>query len=144
MAGGANPAASLLDLMVMTRLQERVWSRDPVVEMLGPEQAEKVRETLDLLAADIWRIGQEYLTDAQMNDVRRLIEEWIEANPQRERVYAVRFDNFTQLRGGEAIRADLGGVGPLRVDRTRRPIRRTRPRSSPPGPSLLPSGCRCC
>ena len=111
MAGGANPAASLLDLMVMTRLQERVWSRDPVVKMLGPEQAEKVRETLDLLAADVWRIGEEYLTEAQMADVRRLIEEWIEANPQRERVYAVRFDDFTQLRGGEAIRADLEGSG---------------------------------
>ena len=111
MAGGANPAASLLDLMVMTRLQERVWSRDPVVEMLGPDQAEKVRDMLGELSADIWRTGEDYLTQAQMNDVRRLIDQWIENNPDRERVYAVRFDDFSQLRGGEAIRADLQGSG---------------------------------
>ena len=46
-----------------------------------------------------------------MADVRRLVEDWVEANPQRERVYAVRFDNFAQLRGGAAIRADLEGSG---------------------------------
>ena len=111
MAGGANPAASLLDLMVMTRLQHRVWQRDRFREMLGPEGAEKADRALRELAEDVWRIGRDYLTPMQVDDVERLVGEWVEANPDRERVYSVRFDNFTELRGGEALRADLEGSG---------------------------------
>ncbi len=111
MAGGANPAASLLDLMVMTRLQHRVWQRDRFREMLGPEGAEKADRALRELAEDMWRIGRDYLTPMQVDDVERLVGEWVEANPDRERVYSVRFDNFAQLRGGEALKASLQGSG---------------------------------
>jgi aminopeptidase N len=58
----------------------------------------KAEERMRKADADLWRLSSRLLSRQQQETLRSLIDEWIKANPQRELVSFVRFDEFTDLR----------------------------------------------
>lgn len=111
LAGGANPAAALVDLMVLTRLQQRVWERGTFFTDDHAPQGRGVIDAFDSMAENVWAIGSDYFTPAQREKLEKLIAQWLEENPERGRVASVRFDDFDNMRGGRALQSDLGGSG---------------------------------
>lgn len=111
LASGANPAASLLDLMSLTRLQERVWSRKRFAEMLGEANHRKFMDAAADMAEQMWAIGSDVMSSSQLASLEQTIDDWLEQNPERDRVSTVRFEDFTTLRGGAALKTEIEGTG---------------------------------
>lgn len=111
LASGANPAASLLDLMSLTRLQERVWSRKRFAEMLGEANHRKLMDAAADTAEEMWAIGSDVMSSSQLASLEQTIDDWLEQNPERDRVSTVRFADFTKLRGGAALKTEIEESG---------------------------------
>lgn len=96
-AVGPNPGVALLDTVVLVTLNRMVWEEywRPVV--FG-EPADLVIDTWKKLESDIWRIAATVLTQDQQQELRRLIREWRQHNPDQVAVNFIRFRDFGTSR----------------------------------------------
>lgn len=102
-ATGPNPDASLLDLLVLVSLQR--WAVGAHWAALGlPEGLEPGAEArLRIAEAALWKSASGVLSDAQQETLRSLIDAWITANPERQFVSFVRFEEFVDIRNQSTL-----------------------------------------
>ena len=95
-AAGPYPGVSLLDMVVMVTLNRLLWQNYWKPQEFG-EKGDSMLTTLKSLEGEIWVIAGKYLTDAQQRDLRDLIFEWREKNPDQLGVSYIRFSDFGSL-----------------------------------------------
>ena len=95
-ASGPHPGVALLDLLVLTTLNRMVWENYWRPEVYG-EAADTMVEVLHKLEENIWSITAKVLTEAQQRELRDLIQEWHERNPETKMVNFIRFGDFGKL-----------------------------------------------
>jgi hypothetical protein len=80
-----------------------------VPEFFGEEVGQGLVEAARILDEDIWAIAGEVLTPEQQADLRLLIAEWIEKNPNELNFWEVRFDGFSGQRAAELEKVEQTG-----------------------------------
>ena len=97
-AVGPNPEAGLLDLLVLIALQKSVFERHWIPEVWNEERGRIPLERLRKTEANLWERAAVLLSDSQRLTLRRLIDRWIEENPDKIVVELTRFDEFADNR----------------------------------------------
>lgn len=99
---GPNAVENLLDMLVfatLTRIElEGYW----VPQYLGDELGKGLLHAARGLEQDIWGLSGQVLTTDQQNDLRDMIRQWKDDNPDQHYFWFVRFSGFSGQRA-EAI-----------------------------------------
>jgi hypothetical protein len=90
---GPHPAPALLDLVVLTTLTRTVWEEYWRPQVFGPP-TDGMLTLLKNLEADIWSLCGKLLTPEQQGDLRDLIRQWHDQNPDKKYVNFIRFSDF--------------------------------------------------
>ncbi len=97
-AAGQYPAANLLDMIVHMSLMRYAVEKYWVPEVYR-KQGAGLKAVYERLEPRIWKISEIVLTREQQDQLRKLIQEWIEANPGQYYVSEVRLSNFVEMGG---------------------------------------------
>jgi hypothetical protein len=108
-AVGPNAVENMLDMVVLTSLTRHSVETYWVPEFFGEEVGQGLVEAARILDEDIWAIAGEVLTPEQQADLRLLIAEWIEKNPNELNFWEVRFDGFSGQRAAELEKVEQTG-----------------------------------
>jgi hypothetical protein len=100
----SNPVGSLFDMIVMVTLS-RIVVEDYLVGELDSEIWQPVLKAMLKSEADVWAVADKALDQDGQDQLRRLIMEWREANPEQVYVTHIRFSDFAFVRGGVASAA---------------------------------------
>jgi hypothetical protein len=104
-ASGPNPVNNALDLVVLASLSSIVANESWVEETYGA-RAKPVQETYHALESDAWQLLTGVLNDAQITQLRELIDRWRAQHPNVRDVAYVNFRDFASSVG-----APLAGGG---------------------------------
>ena len=88
-----HPGPALLDLVVLTTLTRMLWEEYWRPQVFGPS-ADAMVAVLKKLEADIWSLCGKLLTPEQQGDLRDLIRQWRDENPDKKYVNFIRFSDF--------------------------------------------------
>ena len=95
-AAGQYPAANLLDMIVHVSLMryavEKYW-----VPQVYHKQGACLKEVYERLEPRVWKMSEIVLTKPQQDQLRQLIQEWIQANPGQYYVSEVRLSDFVEM-----------------------------------------------
>jgi len=95
---GPNAVENLLDMLVfatLTRIEvQSYW----VPQYLGEELGAGLLHAATVLEQDIWTLSGQVLTVEQQNDLREMIRQWKEDNPDQHYFWFVRFSGFSGQR----------------------------------------------
>ncbi len=108
-AVGPNAVENMLDMVVLTSLTRHSVETYWVPDFFGEELGRGLVEASRTLDEDIWAIAGEVLTPEQQADLRLLIAEWIEKNPDDLNFWEVRFDGFSGQRAAELEKVEQSG-----------------------------------
>lgn len=97
-AAGPNPDIALLDLLVLVSLQRKTFERHWMPNVWGSSRSEKPLIRLISIEHELWRRSGSILSKDQKSVLRRLIDTWLENNPDRIVVELTRFDEFANAR----------------------------------------------
>lgn len=109
------PGISMLDMMVLASLTRVTWE-GYWLKHYG-ESAETVHRALQELEQTIWDFGSVYLSSAQTDALRDLVEEWSAAHPNAKGASFVRFSDFGGLSRKPALQTAVkkgGLLSPVR------------------------------
>jgi hypothetical protein len=95
---GPNWAANALDMVVLATLTRMVLEDTWVAETYG-ERARTVLEMHFHLEKQAWELAGAFLTEAQRERFRQIIEEWRRKNPQVRAVGFIHFNDFAKSLG---------------------------------------------
>jgi hypothetical protein len=98
LAIGQDPATSLLDMMVLTRLSRLMIDGYWTPNALTLEEGQELSDTYAALEVDIWDIGAELLSPDQVATLRELIDAWYRDNPNQTYPWYIRLDEFSDQR----------------------------------------------
>ena len=108
---GQNAVTNLLDMMTLTRLSRLVVESYWVPEVLGQELGAGFLQTFIDLEEDIWTVADDVLTQEQQRELRLLVDEWHEDNPEQTYPWYVRLSNFSGQRAASlAAVQQTGGM----------------------------------
>jgi hypothetical protein len=133
-ASGPNPIANALDMVVLATLSRMVMEDSWIAEQYG-DRALPLRDAHARLEPRAWALIDDVLTDTQKAQLKKVIEEWRERNPQVRAVAYIHFHDFAKAIGqptpGEARQPGsifgLLGLDPLSdLDPAVREITQTR------------------
>ncbi len=96
-AAGPNPVIAMLDMVVMVTLQRMIWEEFWYPNVLGDPAMAHV-EALRRLEDKIWAIAGRVFTPEQQDNLRQLIAEWRQTNPEQRIVSDIRFSNFREMQ----------------------------------------------
>jgi hypothetical protein len=96
-ATGQNPIVNALDLVVLSSIA-RMVSEDNVGQRFG-EAANPLLETIRRLETNAWTLVASVLKPEQQQELRELIQQWRQKNPNQRYIGAVRFREFAQAFG---------------------------------------------
>ncbi|HEY4645955.1 MAG TPA: hypothetical protein VIH25_06705 [Steroidobacteraceae bacterium] len=97
-ASGPNPVTNALDLVVLATLSRMVLEDTWVQEKYG-ERAIPIRDAHRRLEPRAWSLVSEILTEAQVQQLHKVIDDWRERNPQVRAVSYVHFKDFAKSIG---------------------------------------------
>jgi hypothetical protein len=97
-ATGPNPVTNALDMVVLATLSRMVMEDSWVNEKYG-ELANPVRDEHVRLEPHAWSLADEFLTEAQMQQLHGVIDEWRQSNPHVVAVGYVHFRDFAKSIG---------------------------------------------
>lgn len=97
-ASGPNPATNALDLVVLATLSRMVLEDTWVQETYG-ERAIPLRDAHRRLEPRAWSLVSELLTEAQLQQLHKVIEDWRGKNPQVRAVSYIHFKDFANSIG---------------------------------------------
>lgn len=97
-ASSPNPTVALADMITMVTLQRMVVESPVAVERFGEEHAGAMAELYREQEAKVWRIGTRAMSPKQQEELKNLIAEWREANPDATYVANVRLEDFARNR----------------------------------------------
>ncbi|MCE9619946.1 MAG: hypothetical protein K8R92_08550 [Planctomycetes bacterium] len=111
-AVGANPRVAMLDLLVLSALQQWTLAKEWPGYGIPTEVVKQVQQRLFSTRRDMVEKTQKYLSPIQLQELQRLIDAWIAANPHQEVVAFVRLSNFVGDRNRlpQADRELAGGL----------------------------------
>jgi hypothetical protein len=111
-ATGPAPEANLLDMVAFVDLAREAcrsrWSAD-----LHGERGAAVLAALEATSTDVWRLARALLSQEKEEELRRLVREWHEANPDLTEIAAVRLPAFSRVAGRVESRVDAAARGLL-------------------------------
>ena len=93
----------LLDMVTMVRLQHMLWAEKISQERYGDFASRMLAQRLASLEASIWNIAAKVLRTDQIDDLKQLIRQWRESNPNAQYVSFIRFQDFAPSRMKEAL-----------------------------------------
>jgi uncharacterized protein Yka (UPF0111/DUF47 family) len=96
-ATDARPEVGLLDMIVFVGLARGVFERH-WLPRFGPA-SHPILDVLRRSEQDLTKLVEKLASPAQVQRLRKLIDDWLAANPDRVRVAAVRFTEFSALVG---------------------------------------------
>ena len=96
-ATGPNPALNALDMLVLVTLS-RMVVEDYQVKVFG-DAALPLLETQRRLEADAWSMASGALKPPQQEELKALIQEWRQKNPDQRYIGAIRFKEFVTALG---------------------------------------------
>lgn len=108
-AVGPNAVENLLDMMVLTSLTRQELETYWVPEVLGDELGQGLLKTSRRLEDEIWDRSKRVLTPEQQNDLRILLKEWDEQNPDQHYFWGIRLAGFTDQRALDLQRVQESG-----------------------------------
>jgi hypothetical protein len=97
-AAGPDPAAALLDMVVLASLSRMVWQDYWQPEVFGQPAAVMV-SAFQEAEADIFSVAARFMTAGQLRELRDLIEAWHVSHPNQRAVDFIRFRDFGDLVG---------------------------------------------
>ena len=106
---GPNAVENLLDMLVLTALTRHSVEAYWAPTFLGEELGQGLVEASRTLEADIWEGAEIVLTPDQLEDMRALIAEWIEQNPDDINFWEARFGGFSGQRAAELEQVQQSG-----------------------------------
>jgi uncharacterized protein Yka (UPF0111/DUF47 family) len=119
---GPNPVENLLDMLVLATLTREQAERFWVPAIVGEKHGQDLLSATRALEDDIWSIADVVLTPAQQQDLRALILEWIEANPDQHYFWGIRLAGFSGQRAAELNQVVRSGGLLGEVRETRRTV----------------------
>jgi hypothetical protein len=108
-AVGPNAVENLLDMMVLASLTREEVETYWVPEYLGAELGQGLLKASRMLEEEIWEKTKRVLTPEQQKDLRTLIHEWNEQNPDQHYFWNIRFSGFTDQRAIDLQRVEETG-----------------------------------
>ena len=106
-AAGENPRLNAVDLVVLATLSRRVVENYWVGQRFG-NAALPLLETHRHLETNAWSLIAEVLTFEQRVELRDLIKEWVQQNPDQRYVGAVRLRDFMEVLGSKGLQQQAG------------------------------------
>jgi hypothetical protein len=97
-ATGPNPVTNALDMVVLATLSRMVMEDSWVTEKYG-ELANSIRDEHLRLEPGAWSLAAEFLNEAQMAQLREVIDQWRERNSHVVAVGYVHFRDFAKSIG---------------------------------------------
>jgi hypothetical protein len=122
---GPNPEANMLDMVVLVTLSRIVVEEYWVPKVFGDE-AKILVEVFRRQEADIWSIAAKVLTPPQQQELRDLIRQYRDRDPDRVFVEATRFGDFAGKMGESELAKAQEGTGFLGVKGVTREVSETR------------------
>lgn len=110
-AARPNPEVALLDLAVQVTVEREIYTRGAATEVFA-EHASILEEAYDRLDADVWALAARVFTEAQLDELRDAIEQWLVDNPNQRYLGFVQVDNFARFRQNSSL-GDVGSPGGL-------------------------------
>ena len=108
-ASGPDPGVALLDMVVLVTLSRIIWEEHWRPQVFG-DAAKVMVKGFQKLEADIWSIAERVLTQEEEEELRALILEWRQKNPEEIGVSFIRFNDFGKLQPDSAlVRASRAG-----------------------------------
>lgn len=104
-ASAQNPRIALVDMYVMISLQRALIERKIIPEYYGQESA-RLAETFDRSEQEIRGLAEKALTPEQIQEIDRLIADWLEKNPDRMYASYVRFSEFSAARQVSTVKLE--------------------------------------
>lgn len=99
---GQDAMTNLLDMMTLTMLSrlvvEEFWAPEIMTPAVGEELSDQFLQTYFDLENDIWSVADDVLTEEQQNELRILVREWRDENPEQLYPWYVRLSNFSGQR----------------------------------------------
>jgi hypothetical protein len=111
-AGGRNPAANFLDMVVFITLGRMIIEDQWVPKIYGPKFQPLLVAYRDL-EKEIWAMAAQVLSPAQQEALRTLIREWRAAHPKQYYFGNVRLNDFAALRGASPLAVEKETQGLL-------------------------------
>jgi hypothetical protein len=100
-AVGPNSVENLLDMLVLVSLTREEVETYWMPEVLGPELGQGLLKAARMLEEELWEGSSRVLTPEQQADLRALIHEWNERNPDQHYFWSIRFSGFSDQRAQE-------------------------------------------
>ena len=118
-AVGPNAVENLLDMIVLASLTRQEVETYWVPEVLGPELGQGLLNAARQLDEEIWDASSQVLTPEQQKDLRDLLYEWNEKNPNQHYFWSIRLGGFTDQRAVDLQEVEQTGGLLGEVARTR-------------------------
>ncbi|MBY0263565.1 MAG: hypothetical protein K2Q20_14560, partial [Phycisphaerales bacterium] len=134
-ATGPNPIVGVGDMITMVTLQRMLLQTPQTEATFGPERTAALVSAYQTQEAAAWRLGARVYDQAQLDQLRELISDWREANPDARYVAGIRLEDFARDRrlsiSTEPLKRDgllaLVGLDPLaNLDPALREVERSR------------------
>jgi|GEM_PF-3198230 len=122
---GPNPEVNMLDMVVFVTLTRIVVEEYWVPKVFGDE-AKILVEVFRSNEAEIWSIAGKVLTPQQQQELRVLIRQWRDRDPDRVYVEAARFGDFAWFMGESELAKAQEGSGFLGVKGVTREVSEAR------------------
>ncbi len=122
---GPNPEVDMLDMVVFVTLTRIVVEEYWVPKVFGDE-AKILVEVFRSNEAEIWSIAGKVLTPQQQQELRVLIRQWRDRDPDRVYVEAARFGDFAWFMGESELAKAQEGSGFLGVKGVTREVSEAR------------------
>ena len=97
LAVSPNPESTLLDMMVYGTLHRISLEEDWARKLYG-DAIDRLIPVMQVLEKEIWDIASGYLTEKEIDEVRKLIHAWKLENPDLKVVSFIRFSDFASMR----------------------------------------------
>lgn len=113
-----NPLVGLMDMTLMVSLTRETLSDPWAAEMYGAENVALVAAALKSQEAQVWEVAALFLTQGQLDELRRLVEEWRTEHPGQRFVGGAQLADFPQAKrtgaGGQGIVGSVFNI--IRLD----------------------------
>ncbi len=95
-AANVSPLAGLMDMAITVTLTRQSIEDPWAKQAFGADGVAHLLNALKAQEADIWRITGTYLTEEQVDELRRVAGQWRRENPDQQYVAGVRLADFPQ------------------------------------------------
>ncbi len=106
---GPNAVTNLLDMMTLTRLSRLVVESYWIPEHIGELHGAEFLQTFVDLEEDIWTVADDVLTPQHQGELRFLVDQWHEENPEQYFPWYLRLSNFSGQRAASLAAVQQSG-----------------------------------